>query len=288
MFTIYEIEQENQQSVFPRLFYFLAKNIVATCGRGGEGAVREAVRDLGAKHGRELRGAHRNAGLKQNVKCYQCASDEATDTRKRQCVSILDEEVCVKEVYTCPWADIWQRYRCSEIGRWYCEEFEKAKFEAYTGGKGQMHLSQLLTEERNNHCRLAMYYRKANLTEKEAAEVFTENRHTPAREDDRTERFYRPAGELCRELYYAMYDAAARKFGDEGRCAVAAGLREFAADAITVLRDQARRTLHHCDAAFAKANFPLALENSGSTPEQAEADRMLERLLLFPMRTALK
>lgn len=59
MFTIYEIERENQRSVFPRLFFFLAKNIVATCGRGGEGAVREAVRNLGAKCGKELREAHR-------------------------------------------------------------------------------------------------------------------------------------------------------------------------------------------------------------------------------------
>lgn len=288
MFTIDEIEQENRQSVFPRLFFFLAKNLTAVCGRGGEGAIREAVRETATKRGRKLKAAHRGAGQKQNVKSYQCASDEAADTRKRQRISTLNEEVCVKEIYTCPWADIWQQYRCGEIGRWFCEEFEKAKFEAYTGGKGQTHLSQLLTEERNNHCRLAMYYRRANIAPEEAQEVFTEDRHTAAGEADRTDRFCRPDGDLCLAFYRALYAAAARKFGEEGRCAVAAGLREFAADAMAVLRDQARRTLRSCDIAFAEKNFPLDLTDAGSCPEQAEADRLLEKLVLSPMRAALE
>ena len=290
MFTISEIERENQQSVFPRLFFFLAKNIRDACGRGGEGAVREAVREFAAKRGAQLKEAHRAAGCKQNVKSYQCASDELPDGRRQQTFQILNEEVCVKNIYTCPWANIWRQYPCGEIPRWFCEEYEKGKFQAYTLGKGQLHLSQLLPDPRNNHCRLAMYYRRANLSEEEARECFTEDRTSPAGQGDHTDTFSRPAGAFCLDFYRELYAVVSRRFGGEGRCALAAGLREFSRDAVRVLRSHARRTLHPCDQAFAKKNFPFPLEAGAFTfaPEEKDAFQMLEGMALSPIRSSLE
>ena len=292
MFTINEIERENQQSVFPRFFFFLAKSIRDVCGRSGEGAVREAVREFAAKRGVALRETHRSAGRKQNVQSYQCASDEIPDGRRQQVFQILNEEVCVKDIHSCPWANLWRQYPCGEIPRWFCEEYEKGKFEAYTIGKGQIHLSQLLPEPRNNHCRLAMYFRKANLSEEEGRECFSEDRTSPADPEDRTEAFYRSTGAFCLDFYRELYAVVSQRFGEEGLCAVAAGLKEFSQDAIRVLRDQAKRTLRPCDRNFAEKNFPFALEDrkpfSVFGPEEAAAGQMLEGMLLSPVRAALE
>lgn len=291
MFAIHEIEMENQRSVFPRLFYFLAKQVSDACGRGGEGAVREAVRSFAAERGKKLRQAHRTAGLKQNVKSYQLASDTLVDTRRREKYLALNEEVCLKEVYTCPYAGIWLQYGGWEIGKWYCEEMEKARFEAYTNGAGQMHLSQMLTEERNNHCRFSMYYREANISPEEAKESFTENKHTPADTAEIDEHFYLSDGNICLMLYYKMYAAAVSHFGGTGHCAVAEGLKRFSDDAVATMRSQAKRTLHPFNAGFAGKNFPLPLELS-ALPEafdasQTEANALLEKHMLSRIRREL-
>ena len=285
MFAIHEIEMENTKSVFPRLFYFLAKNIAETCGRGGEGAVRAGVRAFATDRGRNLKQAHRTSGKLTNVKTYQCAPDQPRDTRQREKILQLHEEVCLKEVYTCPYADEWGRYNACDIGQWFCEEFEKARFEAYTEGVGQMHLSQSLTENRNNHCRLAMYYRKANISQAAAEEAFSEDRFQPAKESDWCEDFWLTESERCLGLYRSLYSAAVTSFGELGRCAVVAGLKEFAEDALQVMASQAKRTLRPCDVAFAEKNFPLDLVAGGNNPDDAAA--LLEKHVLAVIRKKL-
>ena len=75
MFTIHEIETENKLSVFPRFYAALASSIRSVCGDRGEGAVRQAIRLYAARQAGALCSAHKAAGVKQNVKSYQCAGD---------------------------------------------------------------------------------------------------------------------------------------------------------------------------------------------------------------------
>lgn len=288
MFTIHEIETENKLSVFPRFYAALASSIRSVCGDRGEGAVRQAIRLYAARQAGALCSAHKAAGVKQNVKSYQCAGDCMIDSRERSHYQQLCEEVCIKEIYTCPFVQIWRQDGTCDVGRWYCEEYEKAKFEAYTHGLGQLHLSELLTEPRHNSCRFAMYYRLSNLSPAAAADAFTENRHAPAKVAEWTDQFRQTPGQQCLQLVRAMYDACGEEACGDGRRALAEGLRRFTASTLENLRSQAVRTLHACDGAFAARNFALPLDKKNSIyDENTEADRMLAAYVLRPMRRAL-
>ena len=109
MFTIHEIETENKLSVFPRFYAALASSIRSVCGDRGEGAVRQAIRLYAARQAGALCSAHKAAGVKQNVKSYQCAGDCMIDSRERSYYQQLCEEVCIKEIYTCPFVQIWRQ-----------------------------------------------------------------------------------------------------------------------------------------------------------------------------------
>ena len=292
MFTINEIGTENRNSVFPRMFYFLAKSLSAACGDGGEGAVREAVRRYGSGSGIRLMEAHQERGRKQNVKSYYCASDIPNDSRIREKILCLNEEVGLKEVYTCPYADIWRRYGASDIGNWFCEEYEKAKFEAYTAGYGQAHLSSRLTCDKENHCRFSMYYRMANIPSDDVQRCFTDNRHKDAEDEDYENQFFMGSAKQCLMLYHSFYEAAGERLGYDGICAIARGLKMLANDVIAVMQMQAKHTLCRCDEEFAKVNFPLPLQVTDRVYEEdqehKDANSILKKNLLDPVCKALE
>ncbi len=297
MFTINEVPVENKRSVFPRMFCYLAKSITDVCGRSGEGAVREAVRNFASDRAYVLKKKHRDAGLKTNVRSYVCASDFPMDTRMRDQIITLNEEVCIRDHFTCPYANIWASLDAGETGMWFCEEYEKAKFEAYTDGIGQMHMSESLTEKRNNACHFAMYFRKANITEEEADMCFTDEREVSAEDAETADGFYITEGEQCLGFYYHLTGVLNRRYGEEGLCAISEGLKALAGDMIDVMKEQAVRMLKPFDGDFAKDNFPFPLSISDDLYVSAKtdlsdelkkrADMMLDNLLLAPIAASL-
>lgn len=292
MFTINEIGTENQNSVFPRMFYFLAKSLSVSCGNEGKITVRDAVRRYAVRCGIRMKEAHWEKGRKRNVKSYYCASDFPKDSRKRETVLCLNEEVGIKEVYTCPYADIWKQYDASDIGNWFCEEYEKAKFEAYTDGYGQAHLSSRLTCNKENHCRFSMYYRMANIPSENIEYCFTEKRHIDATVEDYDNQFLMTSEKQCLMLYHAFYEAASERLGYDGICAIVQGLKALAGDAITVMQIQAKHTLCCCDAEFAEKNFPLPLQITDAiyreNQEHKDANSILQKHLLDLIRKKLE
>lgn len=280
MFTYQEIETENQKSVFPRLYANLAASVHSVCGSDGERAVRKAIRVYAQREGLALQAEHRKAGRKQNTRSYQCASDQMPDSRARIHWQELHEEVCIKEVYTCPFAQLWHLENANTVGRWYCEEYEKAKFEAYTNGLGQMHLSALLMEPRNNNCRFAMYYRLANLPPEMATDVFSEDRHRETVPEDWTDQFWHSPGWQCASLYYSFFDTCSELLGENGVRALALGLKVFADASLSAMRSQAVRTLHPCNAAFAEKNFSMPLDIHSELYQPAEETKQCANALL--------
>ena len=291
MFTLNEIETENQSDFFPRLFIFLARSIFSTCGHGGEGAVRESVRQFGAERGLLLRDKHIDAGIKTNVKSFYCVSDSACDFRMRSNMLRLNEEVCLREIYTCPYADLWGHYNACDIGLWFCEEYERSMFLAYTSGKGQAHLSARLTCPRENHCRFSMYYRKANVDPVIIERCFSYNITEDARTSEYDDRFHLTIGESCARLYFSILDVTQKRFGNEGECAVANGLRELAAEEARVLQRQARHTLNRCDEEYVIRNFPISLcatdESFLTNCKNDAAIHLLQINLLDPLKKLL-
>ncbi len=236
--------------------------------------------------------AHQERGRKQNVKSYYCASDIPNDSRIREKILCLNEEVGLKEVYTCPYADIWRRYGASDIGNWFCEEYEKAKFEAYTAGYGQAHLSSRLTCDKENHCRFSMYYRMANIPSDDVERCFTDNRHKDAEKEDYENQFFMGSALQCLRGFHSFYEAAGERLGYDGICAIARGMKMLANDVIAVMQMQAKHTLCHCDEEFAKVNFPLPLQVTDRVYEEdkehKDANRILKKHLLDPVCKALE
>lgn len=292
MFTMNEIEDENKNSVFPRLFYFLAESLSSACGNAGESTVREAIRRYAAGSGTRLKEEHQKMGRKKNVKSYYCASDVPKDSRKRETILCLNEEVGLKEVYTCPYADIWKQYGASDIGNWFCEEYEKAKFEAYTERYGQAHLSSRLTCDKENHCRFSLYFRMANIPLEEAGSCFTEERHEAAVAEDYDNRFFMTSAKQCLMLYHTFYETTAERLGYDGICAIAQGLKALAHDVIAVMQTQAKHTLCRCDEEFAKRNFPLPLQITAKIyvedQRHKDANAILQKHLLNPVYKKLE
>lgn len=278
MYTIDEISVENQQDFFSRLYLFLAQQMLETCGRSGEGVVREAIRRFGAARGQALREKHIRSGLKANAQSYILASDSATDTRERGVLLKLSEEVCLREVYTCPRAHLWANYMAEDLGLWYCEEFDRARFLAYTGGVGQHNLSERLTCPRENHCRFSIYHRRANTAPEDIANSFSQD-PISAELPEEIAAFHLSLGELCARLYCAVLAAARERFGAEGERAVATGLRQLAEDEAAFLVRKAEHTSNPCDTFFLNENFPLPLQ-AQNEPFLADCtDKSAARLL---------
>ena len=246
------------------LYLHLARSLSECCGRGAEGAVREAVRRMGREWGSEIRKKHVDAGLKTNLRSlYNEGLEYRTDPRMCEDLIAESEEVRLWEVRTCPLADLWNKAGAGDRGLWYCEEFQRGLLSGYTDGRGQMNQSTFLTCRRDNHCRFSAYLRPANLEGSRRRESFAfpgeaPSTPTPLKEAD--------FGEGIRvqfiRLYHSLLAVAKERHGDEGVRAVALGLRRLADELAPTMRRHAEHTLNPCDGAFMKLNFPIALDTS--------------------------
>ncbi len=118
MFTIHEIETENKLSVFPRFYAALASSIRSVCGDRGE--VRSGRQSVCMPRGRPgaLCSAHKAAGVKQNVKSYQCAGDCMIDSRERSHYQQLCERSLHQgDLYMslCPNLAAGRHVRCGQV-----------------------------------------------------------------------------------------------------------------------------------------------------------------------------
>ena len=62
----------------------------------------------------------------------------------------------------CPFASSARRYGTEKVAKLFCEEFTAACIGAYTENIAQVNISEVLTEDENNRCRIASYFRPAN------------------------------------------------------------------------------------------------------------------------------
>lgn len=266
MYGIDEIESQNRHSNWAAMFLSLSRCIVDTCGRSGEGAIREAARALGAFHGDSARKRLVAARIPANlVAVFGGESDPFSDPRFRVNVIRHDEQVFLCEVYTCPFADAWKEAGGRDLGHLYCEEYYHAVVRAFTKGKGQVNLSKSLTHQGDNHCRFSLYFRPANLDVSQRAECFLEGSARPSSErDNPAERIREDAESAKRALtekwlltYLCIHDAAVAHFGAEGSCAVALGLRRLAQESIGFLRVKADATGMRMGREFLLENLPV-------------------------------
>ncbi|WP_236915264.1 L-2-amino-thiazoline-4-carboxylic acid hydrolase [Clostridium sp. Cult2] len=156
-----ELLIENCQDAWPKLYYYLAFELIQEYGLKGEKVVRNGVRKFGIDRGETLRKMHIKYGIDINMKSLFTYYDLPGDPRFRRRQISLTEEQRLSETLVCPIAELWIDYNAKAIGRIYCEEFHHAMWGAYAEGT-QVNLGQTLTQDGDNHCRFSVYYRKAN------------------------------------------------------------------------------------------------------------------------------
>jgi hypothetical protein len=260
MDSISEIGLQNKTDAWLSLFMYLSKSLIARCGRQGEGVIREAVRRYGRDCGSKLLTAHKEAGLKTNlISLFNVGCLFACDPRTRRRIITENQQMRRWEVHICPKAHIWNKSGQSQIGRFYCEEMIHALVKAYTNGKGQANISQMLTDPANIRCLFAVYYRAANVDEAQRRESFDLDTGKQITAPEDTPGYSESIGRQWISIYYYLLETALERLGKEGLNAIATGLRNLAKHLSEMLKTQADNTKNSCDAVFVEENAPLKI-----------------------------
>jgi len=273
MYELNELSTQNLLDGWSLLYAKLAKNIMDTLGRAGEGVIREAVRRYGHDCGLQRQKLHLEYNVKTNLsnlfffgtECNgncnnDCNSYFHYDPRFRHQLQHLGEQAYLNDVITCPIADFWDLRGEKQLGRFFCEEFYHAMVSAYCYDISQTNISKTLTHEGDNHCRFAIYMRAANLSKNLRQQSYTQfdpGYQPPSPETLPALSVKERYKEMCLKMYYYFLETAAERFQEEGRCAVAIGLRKLAVAAADYMRLRADMTGNQPDEAYVNENFPI-------------------------------
>ena len=162
MNRIFELEAQNLQDTWSILYLFLSKALLQA-HPDGESALRAVVRCYGGYIGASEREEYRKAGKKINLaNFYTYPCTRFYDPRFYVYQQQLNEQVALFDVIRCPFARMMKLYNGEAEGKVFCEEYTAACIEAYTEKIAQVNVSEVLTELRDTHCRIASYYRPGN------------------------------------------------------------------------------------------------------------------------------
>lgn len=265
MYNYGDIKLQNKQDAFSAMYIYVSGSILDLCGRRiGEGICREAMRRAGRESGNAQRKKFLETNIKTNLQTlFHCARDYVPDPRFRGAEIFNEEERQIYEVYTCPMADFWNKHNSGKLGSFFCEEYHYARLLAFTNDVGQFCVSNTLTCPRDNFCHLSAFYREANLTEEGAKESFAHcDPGYKAPEPPADISFGDGIDRLTISVYYYLLEVAEETCGADGISAVAEGLKQWAAQAISALQVQADHTLLPMNAEFVTKNFALSTDST--------------------------
>lgn len=163
MNSIYELEAQNLQDTWS-LLYLKAAGTVLSGKERGEELVRKANRRYGELIGEAERTEHRKNGIKVNLmNFYVMPRIRFVDPRLVEQRQRLNEQTALSDIIRCPFASCARLYQAEKEAKLFCEEFLPSCIGAYTENTAQVNISEVLTEPRNNRCRIASYYRPGNV-----------------------------------------------------------------------------------------------------------------------------
>ena len=267
MNTIQQIPLQNQQDFWAMLYMHIGKSILDVCGRRGEKAIRQALREMSEEDGRMFLQECEKQGVKPNLhSLYAMGCGCSADPRVRSQVLCDQEQMRLWEVYTCPLANLWLDAGQAFLGNLYCEENQLGLIAAFTNGRGQFHVTKKITCHRtngcrpDNYCRFSAYYRAANVDKDQRDVCFhmdgTSTDPEPTCVADLPTQLHRK----CIRTITKLAAAAQAEFGQEGLCAVALGLRSLAQPTADMMLHYADATLSPDLDAFLRANLPVDLD----------------------------
>ena len=290
MNAYHELAQQNLLDGWAMTYMDLTDSIMKTLGRSGEGIIREAVRRYGSDCGLQYQTLCLAHNIKTNLDTlFSPENHDWFDPRFRYQLQRCEEECFINEVITCPIADFWALNGGKEHGRWFCEEFYHAMASAYCYNISQTNISDTLTHDGDNHCRFAIYMRAACLEKEKRPQSYA--RFDP--DGPKPSPLPRPSPKQRLEynsllLYYKLLEVGVERFQDEGRCALALGLRALGQDAAAYIKRRAQNTGNPPDLGYAEANFPIGPQSEHSVFWDTHPDHEAKELLSVNMLRILK
>jgi hypothetical protein len=188
MDSLRDLEIQNLQDALSILYLYLADAVLQSPIDDSEAKIRAWVRAYGKKIGQYERTCHLIKGRKINLETfYHHPEARIYDPRFYAEEQRLNEQVALFHVIRCPFALTARRAGKAKTAKIFCEEYSSACLEAYTENVAQVNVSEVLTEPRDSHCRLATYFRPANTEAEKVRDCFTENREISHETDSITQ-----------------------------------------------------------------------------------------------------
>lgn len=173
MNSIKDLEIQNLYDCRSLLYLSFAHAILSGLGIKGEEALRETVRRYGARMGSAEREGHEKNGVKVNLLNFYTKAQYHIDDPRFFCeCQRLNEQVALFNVIRCPFAHAAALKGRLKEAKIFCEEYCAACLEAYTQDVAQINLSEVLTEPRDTHCRIAAYFRPGNIANENYGKYF--------------------------------------------------------------------------------------------------------------------
>ena len=292
MYTCADIKLQNQQDAFSAMFMFVSREILNLCGvRTGEGIIREAVRRAGRDRGFFQLQWLKDNGQKTDLQhLYLPEQGCAADPRRRYQRFFDETDRQIWEVYSCPMADFWRNQQEERIGSFFCEEYMYSCVQSYTNGVGQLNLSKVLTNPRDNFCCFSAYFRQANMSiEREKEALMTSDDADSSFSNQPYLSFEDHIHTLTISVYYYLLKVAEERYGREGVNAICEGLKKWQLQAIDFLKRKAVYTSQKLDNTFLSENFPLPLvseeDSFWNQYSGHNARDLMQRLVLSPIKS---
>lgn len=164
MNRIQDLEAQNLCDCRSLFYLFMAKSALADGSIKSEEKLRRTVRRYGELMGTAELEAHQKRGFKPNLLNFYTKSRYHCEDPRLVCeCQRLNEQTALFNVVRCPFAHCAALYNMQKEAKIFCEEYTAACIEAYTGKVAQVNVSEVLTEPRNTHCRIASYCRPGNI-----------------------------------------------------------------------------------------------------------------------------
>lgn len=262
MYELHELTEQNKMDFWSMMYSNLSKEIISTLGRGGEKVIRESIRRYAKKQGEKTREELRSNKININLdSVFKDGIEYMKDPRFRYNVQEQNEEVFIVDVITCPIASIWDMKNTNNLGRMFCEEFHHAYSKEYSFGISQTNLTKSLTHKNDgiyqgdNHCRIAIYMREANLP-KELREICF---HFDSIDKSNKKNINNKYLEMWLDMILSFYEVAKDNYKEEGILSISNGLRKLAFDDSEYIKKRADMTGNRVDEDYVNINHTLGL-----------------------------
>ena len=220
------VDIRNSIDAWALLYSSIAKTLDQKFGAEGRSVLRRSIRGYAAERGNRRKAELCGNGLSLDLRnLISAGCDFPSDHRTEvEWIKIAPQELFANVAH-CPLATLWANEGASDLGCIYCEEFYHAYFKSTLSNRVQVNLTQMMTHERDELCRISLYLRPANLDEAQRNICF-EMGETSGEAIE-----HKPTKHLIRSqwaLFYThCYVNIQNQFGDKGLLAFKEALTGF-------------------------------------------------------------